>query len=335
MISISDVGVVIQGPILSRGRTMDDLQPRDYDASVNVNKLFAKASEAGAGVVVVTWEGEDVSNLDPVALNNTLIVEMPKQKWGFRARNNFVGNNKYKQFYSTLKGAESLSQRGYKYVLKIRTDQEFPLEVFFQHVSRMSDFEVETRIFTPLLNLDKPNMFYDFYYFSRTTTMLEFNQTLLSTKELCSNVHFDVFYRWITRHEKIRIRDLPLIYPRQPHYTIKQINFIISGWSKDFGVLPKDCWRGISWRGEPFLVSAVKQSFVFTESFSDEIKSQIAERKNSDRSRIDFTAIMSFWISSKLEDKLRVLRINLVRLVNKVKHLVRRRRFLSNKDKIE
>lgn len=332
MISISDVGVVIQGPILARGRTMNDLQPRDYDASVNVNKLFAKASQAGAGVVVVTWEGEDVSKLEPGTLNNTLIVEMPRKKWRFRTRNNFLGNNKYKQFYSTLKGAESLSQRGYKYVLKIRTDQEFPLEVLFQHVSRMSDFEVGSRIFTPLLNLDKPNMFYDFYYFSRTTTMLEFNQTLLSTKELCSNVHFDVFYRWISRHEKIRIKDLHLIYPRQPHFTVKQINFIINGWIKDFGVLPKDCWRGISWRGEPFLVSAVKQSFVFTESFSDDIKFQIAERKNSNRSRIDFFAMMSFWISSRLEDNIRMVRANLVRLASRCTHLVRRRRLLSNKD---
>ena len=64
LVSIAKIGVIIQGPINARGRTINNLSPRNYDASKNINQPFYRVSKMGAHPILVTWDAEDTNKLD-------------------------------------------------------------------------------------------------------------------------------------------------------------------------------------------------------------------------------------------------------------------------------
>ena len=318
MLSVSNLGVIIQGPIHSKGRTMKDLRPREFDASENINKLFSRINSLGANPLLVTWEDQDLSNLSVEVMNGYMGIRMPRFSLAFRLRNNVSGNNKYKQFYSVQKGVQYFEQKGVEYILKIRTDQDFPVEVLLNHIEGMKENEIGERIFTPLLNLDKPNMFYDFYYFSSTKVMLRFHHILMNTKEICSNVHYDVFYRWKKKNEGIKLGDIHLIYPKYPLFTKQQLDLMNTAWLESYGVFPRVCWREMIWRGEAFDESSVKPTFVFSEDDLDLRRSEILQKSHSSKLSIEITPLLSFLISSRAEDSLRKLRIKARGALNRI-----------------
>jgi len=318
LLSVSNLGVIIQGPIHSKGRTMKDLRPREFDASENINKLFSRINSLGANPLLVTWEDQDLSNLSVDVMNGYMGIRMPRFSLAFRLRNNVSGNNKYKQFYSVQKGVQYFEQKGVEYILKIRTDQDFPVEVLLNHIEAMKENEIGERIFTPLLNLDKPNMFYDFYYFSSTKVMLRFHHILMNSKEICSNVHYDVFYRWKKKNEGIKLGDIQLIYPKYPLFTKQQLDLMNTAWLESFGVFPRVCWREMIWRGEAFDESSVKPTFVFSEDDLDLRRSEILQKSHSSKLSIEITPLLSFLISSRAEDSLRKLRIKARGALNRI-----------------
>ena len=297
---------------------MKDLRPREFDASENINKLFSRINSLGANPLLVTWEDQDLSNLSVDVMNGYMGIRMPRFSLAFRLRNNVSGNNKYKQFYSVQKGVQYFEQKGVEYILKIRTDQDFPVEVLLNHIEAMKENEIGERIFTPLLNLDKPNMFYDFYYFSSTKVMLRFHHILMNSKEICSNVHYDVFYRWKKKNEGIKLGDIQLIYPKYPLFTKQQLDLMNTAWLESFGVFPRVCWREMIWRGEAFDESSVKPTFVFSEDDLDLRRSEILQKSHSSKLSIEITPLLSFLISSRAEDSLRKLRIKARGALNRI-----------------
>lgn len=322
MISVEKIGVIIQGPINSRGRTMKDLNPRNFDASENINQLFQRISKMGAQPILVTWDQEDTSKLNSKVQEDTLKIQMPQTTTVFRLRNNITRNNKYKQFYSVLAGVEELSDRDFDYILKIRTDQNLPVEALIKHISNLDENTIGERIFTPLFNLDKPNMFYDFYYFSTTTIMKNFHELMMYSKEICTNVHYDTFYRWGLRKSKISLRHIFNIYPKYPVFTQKQIIQMHDIWEDSFSVLPSQAWRDLIWRGEPFDETSVKPTFIFFEDNLNLKIKEILKMKPSPQIRLEFTPIVSFFLSSRIEDLIRKLRLFLSRIRNKFKTFV-------------
>ena len=322
LVSIAKIGVILQGPINSRGRTMKNLSPRNYDASENMNQLFYRVSKMGAHPILVTWDAEDTNKLDSDVLKNTLKIRMPNTTKIFQLRNNIARNNKYKQFYSVLAGVDELTTRKYEYLLKIRTDQDLPIEALLNHITQIEENSIGERIFTPLLNLDKPNMFYDFYYFSKAATMKAFHQEMMYSKEICSNVHYDVFYRWGLRKSKIRMRNILEIYPKYPKFTRKQIQLIHDIWEESFNVLPRLSWRELVWRGEPFDETSIKPTFIFFEDRLDDKIKDVLKMKANSSIRIEVTQIISFFLSSRFEDSIRQTRLFLARVFNKCKKIV-------------
>lgn len=323
MISTAKLGVIIQGPVNSRGRTMKNLNPRNFDASSNINQIFERIKSTGATPILVTWKNEETQLLSPEVVRNMIKIQMPEVSRIFRIRNNIKKNNKYKQFYSVLAGVEELSSRNMQFALKIRTDQDFPVEELISHITELEENCIQERVFTPLLNLDKPNMFYDFYYFSSTITMRKFHRTMITSKEICSNVHYDTFYRWGMRNSRIKISDFLRIYPKYPKYTPSQSNLIYDIWQDSFEVLPRKCWRELNWRGEAFDETSVKEKFRFTEDNLNTNLRAILEMPKVSIIRFEITPIISLFLSSAIEDRIRRLRLVLSSVRNKLKSVNR------------
>lgn len=70
----SAIGVVIQGPVQSIGRTMKDLHARHFDASENCLDLVKRIKEWGATPILTTWKNQDLKNLSH--LNSTDIQKI-------------------------------------------------------------------------------------------------------------------------------------------------------------------------------------------------------------------------------------------------------------------
>jgi len=98
----------------------------------------------------------------------------------------YYKNIKYKQFYSTAISSEILRAKGFESILKIRTDQKIDIEHLLDSVERIDLSTKKGRIFTPLMNSDKPNMFYDFYYYSDDDRLQQINDISERTLYKCT-----------------------------------------------------------------------------------------------------------------------------------------------------
>jgi hypothetical protein len=147
MIDDIKIGVVIQGPLLSRGRTgatahipffqVKQSDIVDYDCVANISNLFSRYKYDFDDFVCVTWDTEDTSELESkigkqavLSINDITPFLPPKSSI-------ITGNNKYRQFLSTLKGLERLAKNGCNYALKILTDQSLDLFKMKAHLFKV------------------------------------------------------------------------------------------------------------------------------------------------------------------------------------------------------
>lgn len=302
---LSEIGVVIQGPIQSFGRTLTDLNPRAYDATGDIKSTFKEIENLGAGAVVITWSKQDISSFSELEKKKIVQIGFPKKNILRVLRNDWNGNSKYRQYYSTLRGLQELKKNGYKYILKLRTDNLVDVRSLFEFLENLDASVANSYMFTPLINLDKPHMFYDFYAFGSLVKMEEFCNVILYQKERTTNVHFDVFFRWskYVTGSKFTLRDINLIYPKYPTYTKNQLEFMRNSLAMVFRPLPKNIWTSLYWRGEMQGDVALKDQYRFSEDTVSMILSDFDSTKYELRKKINmnYQSILSYFLTSRIE----------------------------------
>jgi hypothetical protein len=265
-ISPSEVGVLIQGPIQSRGRTLTNLNHRVYDSTEDVKCSIRQAESLGWKISVVTWAGELLQGFNAEERNKVQQISFPLPGRSFSIRNDWSGNSKYRQYYSTLKGLQALQAQGCKYVIKVRSDNTLDLSSIAEYIYQLHEDELDGRFYSPLINLDKPHMFYDFYAFAQIDYFSNFCNIMLYEKELCANIHFDVFYKWVlhSKNGKVGLSDIFRVYPRFPKFSNSQLNLIRFGLAEVFRPLSEKTWKSVSWRGEFFGENGIKGTYFFS-----------------------------------------------------------------------
>ena len=311
------IGVVVQGPLLSIGRTLRDVSSRNFNCAPEIEITYKLATELGFKFVLVTWQDEYPPECHPKIPDDSIFkIIFPSRRLLFRFFNNWKNNNKYKQYYSTLVGLNILNELGCTYVIKIRTDSHLDLEKFADFYKQMRNNDDLDKIFTPAMNIEKPDLFMDYYFGSRTETLRIFLKTVLNCKELYSNVHFDTFYKYT----KSRL-DLSYFKLRQNLYKKEKSQPGICGqkiikkaWSECFTPGPFILYESYRWRGETF--GAVNAEELF---FSEEVEkngkrsTSLALLNALDNSfaqmpkkifRINLSSMPTFLVTSKVEDKI-------------------------------
>ena len=321
MIPISEIGVVIQGPIQSVGRILTDLSHRTFDATQDVKKMICEAIEVGAHPIVSTWSGQSLELFSKDESDFISECVFPRAPVSRFLRNDWGTNSKYRQYYSTLVGVQELKKKKCKYVLKVRTDNYVDIKKLLHFISGLDESDAEKYVYTPLINLDKPHMFYDFYTFSSIIRLEEFCNVMLYEKEITTNIHFDVFYRW-TKHvmnSKFSLQDVFLIYPNYPYFNPAQLELIRLGLSDAFRPLPKEVWTDLFWRGEQLGERGLKPQYRFADSTIDQIIEEFDSfgYKFRDGLNVKASSIPSFFLNSRIE-------VNLNTIVGKLKSGLRR-----------
>lgn len=306
------IGVVLQGPIVSEGRTFEHLTLKRFDSSQNILDYYQTAKLQGCETVISTWSGEPVSQLASIPKED-LILTPPISHRRVSSVLNDYGNNKYKQFNSLLVGVKALQNRQCTHVIKIRSDLHIDLSELLDAILKNRVKLEEKKIAVPLLYVEKPDMFYDGYFAALTSEMGDLCKIMLEEKELFSSVHQDVFYKWALHASGSQrtIRDIHRIYRKNSMINESQMNFINNGWFNHFSVLPKILWENQVWRGEKITKLEIKRSYFFLEDF-ELGKTNLAAlliSKITKNPSINYTSAITYFLSSKFSSFIRKIQI--------------------------
>jgi hypothetical protein len=213
--------LLIQGPILSKGRTgktffNNELNKNsivDYYCEDNIFKLISEFGYLFSKIRIITWDNEQINesrfsnfgNCSVLKLKNitpNLVIDNKKLPTDF--------NNKYKQFYSLSKGLESIKDDNSEYIIKVRTDQYLDISGLIQeHQKAISNnLNEKNKIFVPYINVSNylPS---DFYFVATKTIFTNFVDAMMwgNYTEFNSSVHIDMSlkYTYIHFREEIKI----------------------------------------------------------------------------------------------------------------------------------
>ncbi len=314
------IGVVIQGPIISEGRTYDSLKSRRFDSSDCIQRQYQEATMLDCEVVISTWVGETLNQLSNIPKAD-IILNSPLSYSFFSNIRNDYANNKYKQFTSLLSGTTALKERNCTHIIKVRSDLDINLPKLINLITSMK-IEIEPRkIAVPLLYSKKPDMFYDPYFVALTNEMVELCKIIVKNKELYASVHQDVFYKWAlnVRGSYPKLNDIFTIYRRNESITAPQLQFISEAWLKSFSVLPKSLWENQVWRGEKIMASELKDNYYFFEDFEtgrNEVTNVFSNKLTAELS-LNIIQAMTYFVTSRFSNLLKRVQLMARRFIEK------------------
>jgi len=249
------IGIVIQGPLMSVGRTSKTLSWRELNKSniVNfncvdtINGYFKKYSH-NYKIVCSTWENEETSikenliskvGLENILFNIDRTRPLKKVNDGILPQ-----NNKHRQIYSTLHGLKYLKSKGCEKFIKVRTDQVINIELISRQITLLKNFFVPMKNNHDLVHME------DIYFAGDTDVSIKMFENYLNTKEMHQNVHYDYtfsfasflmnknFYFSKFYHKKNNF--LKIIYK-------KNLELL---WENYFSPLDGEVFKNYTWRGK-------------------------------------------------------------------------------------
>jgi len=259
------VAVIIQGPIISKGRTaktrdlpveqVTDADVVTYDCSQNVADMISGINGRFGRAICVTWASEDVSNIVR-QVGAEAVLQIPDTTRTLDARNHIIpGNNKYRQFTSMLAGLRQLKSFGFDYALKIRTDQTLDLDALAAHLIGLDQAgQLQGRIIVPAYKSGMAFGVEDFYFGARYDVLMDFCEAYLGhgCSDFAFSVHCDIFgkvaFSRIDRHMSVPLASYFLANDWDPK-TPSQKQVCRRAWSDLFATFPRKIWEGALWRG--------------------------------------------------------------------------------------
>lgn len=258
------IGIVIQGPLISTGRTgrtgrvpfrqvtQDDIV--SFDCVDLITSLFERFNSRYEMVCVV-WESDPEPRRQALRsrLPQGALHEIADDTRPIAAKGPIIpGNNKYRQFRSSLAGFEILKERGCTHVGKIRSDQDIDLDRLVYDYHQMGSDET---VLVPRFIPEQPEIVADFYFIGQADLMIRLFSDYLEQPELFSSIHVDLFYCWA--------RNLcgPPLLPLRLHDTALFDSYIRKLW---FRLKPASriLYTGLVWRGEPIGMGGNRSVFL-------------------------------------------------------------------------
>lgn len=279
------IGLVIQGPLVSRGRTGISEKSIDFDCSEYVAKQYALGKSLGFEVVLATWD----TNFPPQNLGIPDVDILIYENESFLKSLNIYDplnqrGNKYRQFFLTYMGASILDQRDCGYILKIRTDQEVDL-LSFKNFVEAGEPE-EGALAFPYWHFEYPNYPNDFYFAGKSKVIINFLNIMLNSREMHANVHLDIFYKWVHNSQKTMFGFTSGMiwwlsyFPKMGSLNPTQLRVVENAWSTCFQTLPSDMWLNLKWRGVPNEYPIKNKDQIFSSmEISREELSRVSESK--------------------------------------------------------
>ena len=267
------LGLIIQGPIISTGRTgksanisFNEIKAEhivNFDCIDNIVKIFNNYRSVFDYIVCITWEDQDSSLIRKLrnVIPSQCLVIVKDTTTEIEPKGNLIpANNKYRQFLSIYEGSKILSELGCDYIAKIRSDQYFDLKLLMNDAIGKLEDEKRNVILVPWINIKNSHSVFevpDHYFVARASDMLAFSREYLKLPEITEFIHTDIFYKWTLRSycESSIVRSYIFMFKSLGNNFLIGF-FINSKVSKGFFVpLDTKILQSIFWRGEKFSIN--------------------------------------------------------------------------------
>lgn len=273
------IGIFIQGPIISRGRTGESLSSdplipgpkstiESFNCIKNINDSYKHYSDYFDEVLVTMWKS-DLIYLPRLQIprDAIIVIEDIEDLEDLKYFQTF--HNSQRQYVSSLAAIEELSRRECDAIIKTRSDQFLDA---FSLAMNLIDPKNQNLILFPYRDESNFDLISDFYIGGPTRDLLEIFTSLVSGPQFSLNVHFDIYYKtWIKFQNqeefKIRLHRNPRYFDEFARPIISKFLFgdfskyLISMDKKWIGTFDSMIWENLIWRGKrPMKLNATKSN---------------------------------------------------------------------------
>jgi hypothetical protein len=281
----NDYTLLIQGPILSVGRTGKTFYTPlskdsfvNYDCHPNLIKLVSDFGNRFCKIYIITWDNElidtsvflNFKNCEVVQLKNptpNIIIDNQQFPTDF--------NNKYKQFYALTKGAALTESKKGEYIVKTRTDQYLDLDLLLKEHKEylLEDKRNRNKIFVPYVFREN-YLVSDFYFVAEKEIFIKFTSSMLwgDYLEFNSSVHLDMSLKYAFLHfrDQLMIPDRTF-FLNSFRKNINRDKVILQNFltANVYSAFSESIVDSIIWRGQSLVFpSKSKDSYVFHRNFN-------------------------------------------------------------------
>ncbi|MDC0236201.1 hypothetical protein OAK10_04895 [Candidatus Pelagibacter sp.] len=263
-------GIIIQGPLISKGRVprsesikIPDLKETDvveFNCVDQIIEICEKYSK-NFPIVIATWQTEDkrlISRLEKIKDINVSIILLEDITPKIPSVGGVVsGNHKFRQIYSTLKGAQKLLSFDCTHLIKLRTDMSIDVDTLWKDFKEISSSR-PVKLLVPSFSLDGPSQVPDIYYVCKIKDLINFFPELLSKKHWFFSIHNELFYRWLNK-EKRMLKPVVKVFGD----TSVLVNIYVYAWNFFFAPASYKVFKSITWRGEKYPVNYVSENIFY------------------------------------------------------------------------
>jgi hypothetical protein len=280
------IGIVIQGPLISRGRTgrtanigfrsLTNEDIVDYNCIPLIVKMVERYSNK-YDIICITWSNELESNkleLKRLLPPGTLYIIDDDTKYLPPRSKILSGNNKYRQIRSSLSGFEVLLNRGCTHLAKIRSDQEIDVDKLVYDYKNICN---SSSILVPQLFPKDPHTLGDFYFMGESNLIVRLFKNYLNNPEYFKSIHLDLFYHW--GHD-LTGKSVWTFWPWLYSDYIRSVWLYLTPASR---VL----YENVIWRGEKLKINKNDKNF-----FYDDMHGRSTQDFVSDLGKLKLTAIL-------------------------------------------
>lgn len=253
------IGLVIQGPLLSIGRTGNKLHQTPgqliaeggvvhYDCRENIQRIINEFGSLFDEIVVSTWDNEVKEGDD---FPGAKLISVP-DPGGIKQAGHYKDNNKHRQFVSTLSGILELERSGIEVAVKIRTDVYLDLDKLLASFFAGEPEKIGATIVHP------PNfLLHDLYFVAELSKLKGFCEAILAYDrfEFIPSVHREIVLKpaHVLYKEQIGVPDWAYFPNFPPDGVSSETRKIFDYMFQNvFFSLSPEVWRETLWRGTYF-----------------------------------------------------------------------------------
>lgn len=290
---MKEYSLVIQGPILSIGRTgkthigyknkeASKQLIVNYNCIENIQQLLRTYAHLFKEIVIVTWVDELIEESDIAFCENCRLVKIEDITPSFKSSFHPTGQiNLLKQFLSFKKGIEELStDHKEHYVVKVRTDQFLDLEALLKAHKESLEEEKAHKIYVPYFSNYE---IADFYFVGRKNILLDFCNAVM---DLPSYPQFNIvgfsvhlimpLLYWLSKERESYADILNVFFLKAYTDLIKigdkeipnsQLLYrFVDKLDQYFTALPLEVYTSIIWRGDQMITGGSSRHKVYKEN---------------------------------------------------------------------
>ncbi len=255
------IGLVIQGALLSVGRTGDKMRQTpeqlkaeggviEYDCRQNIQKVIDEYGHLFDEIVVSVFDNQ----LKPDDnWRGAKIVSAP-DPGGIKQVGHYKDNNKYRQFISTLNGIKELEKSGIDYVVKTRTDISLDFDKLLKSFFSLMEKNKNPNAIGATVVQPQTFLLHDLYFIAELGVLKSFCESIIAFDkfEFISSVHREMVLKhaFVDYRKEINVKDsayFPIYPPTGANAETRKIfDYMLNNvyFSLDPEIFKKTLWRG-------------------------------------------------------------------------------------------